>query len=160
MSRYRGTRGPSRRTDLHAQLQFANGEKFCAQCQIIKIFSEFKPSAAYCIDCNKKRLKKWCLDNKDRFLDYRRAKLRRHHLKKAFGLTQSEWDVTFEAQDRKCAVCRRTDPGNSRGWGTDHDHRTGKFRGILCNNCNSALGYVKESAEILNGLIAYLAKHG
>jgi hypothetical protein len=38
----------------------------------------------------------------------------------------------------------------------DHDHATGKFRGILCFHCNTVLGKVKDSTETLQNMISYL----
>ena len=39
----------------------------------------------------------------------------------------------------------------------DHDHETGAYRGVLCANCNKALGLVNDNIETLQGLVAYLA---
>jgi hypothetical protein len=60
-------------------------------------------------------------------------------LKRRFGITKSEWLQKFEAQDRRCAICRTDDPGKSH-WHQDHSHVTNRLRGILCCRCNLALG--------------------
>lgn len=65
------------------------------------------------------------------------------------------------AQDAKCAIC--SDPekviGNGvRGLHFDHDHKTGKARGLLCARCNQVLGRVKENKDLLVSMIAYLSK--
>lgn len=52
----------------------------------------------------------------------------------------------------RCSVCSRDD----RPICWDHDHATGKFRGWICSACNSALGFVKDSADTLRRLAAYL----
>lgn len=51
----------------------------------------------------------------------------------------------------RCQVC-----GSTWKLCIDHDHETGKVRGVLCGNCNSALGFVKDNIETLQGLVTYL----
>lgn len=46
----------------------------------------------------------------------------------------------------------------SRAFCIDHDHATGKIRGLLCDNCNKALGHLKDSIEIANCVLEYLKK--
>jgi hypothetical protein len=81
------------------------------------------------------RRKAWRKNNPER------AKLsdRRWQLKR-FDVTPEQWDAIFKAQGERCAICHTADPHDNRGWHTDHDHATGKMRGILCRNCNIALG--------------------
>ena len=55
-----------------------------------------------------------------------------------------------------CQVCGK-ECGN--GICLDHCHKTGKFRGFLCNNCNSTIGWAGEDTDIMNKLILYLEKH-
>jgi hypothetical protein len=52
-----------------------------------------------------------------------------------------------------CEVCARP---SARRLCWDHDHKTGKFRGWLCNKCNTALGQVDDNSTILSALINYL----
>jgi Recombination endonuclease VII len=40
----------------------------------------------------------------------------------------------------------------------DHCHTTGKIRGLLCGNCNSALGLIKENIPSMENMIAYIKK--
>jgi Recombination endonuclease VII/HECT-like Ubiquitin-conjugating enzyme (E2)-binding len=49
-------------------------------------------------------------------------------------------------------------PGGNGGWLVDHNHKTRKFRGILCNSCNTLLGFSKDSIKILKNAISYLKK--
>lgn len=58
----------------------------------------------------------------------------------------------------RCDACGRKDSGYCRDWNLDHDHKTMKFRGILCMGCNAALGQVKDSIKTLNCLIKYLKR--
>ena len=90
------------------------------------------------------------------------------HLWDRYKLTPEAWESIFESQGRCCAnpECRTTYPG-ARGWHTDHDHACcpgkdkscgGCVRGILCGNCNRALGCVGDSPKKLDGLSQYLRK--
>lgn len=89
---------------------------------------------------------------------YRKADLKRH-----YGMTPEEWDQLFVKQGSCCVVCRSSSPGRKTGhWSTDHNHKTGEVRGILCSACNAALGHAKDDPNRLRMLAAYLEKgnHG
>jgi hypothetical protein len=90
-----------------------------------------------------------------------KAKLssRRWQLKR-FGVTPEQWDAIFKAQGERCAICHTSDPHDNRGWHTDHDHTTGKMRGILCRNCNFALGQIRDNPMIARAMADYLDMHG
>lgn len=66
-------------------------------------------------------------------------------------------------QGNKCAICgsEETDKrrGKLRALAVDHDHETGKVRGLLCGACNKGIGLLKDDAEILRKAAAYLDKH-
>lgn len=72
-----------------------------------------------------------------------------------YGITLADRDAIFAAQGSKCKICDTEDPG-AKGWHTDHDHQTKKVRGILCGNCNNALGLLKDSSLLVARAIAYL----
>lgn len=81
-------------------------------------------------------------------------------------LTEEEFTIRFAMQEGRCANpgCQSFGPGSTKGWHIDHDHQTGKVRGILCHPCNVHLGRFKEDRAILQahriprirGLSAYL----
>lgn len=118
------------------------------------------------IDPDKLKAKRsrWYQKNKERILhanaNEKADQVRNNHLKRKFGLTLDEWNKEFEKQGRKCASCGAIHPGSQYGWHTDHDHATGKFRGILCRACNIALGLVDDNLEHLQCLIRYLTRTG
>lgn len=62
----------------------------------------------------------------------------------------------LEEQGGRCASCAID---VTKAFCIDHDHITGKIRGVLCNSCNLSLGYAKDSKEVLSGLIKYLEKY-
>lgn len=78
-------------------------------------------------------------------------------LKYYHGVTIEWWEALFNSQERKCAVCKSDDPADGKGrWHTDHNHDTGEIRGILCANCNKALGHAKDDPSRLRMLAEYL----
>lgn len=62
----------------------------------------------------------------------------------------------IEAQGGKCATCERPIPPAGRTRHVDHNHTTGRIRGILCQPCNVALGHLQENPDTLRRMIAYL----
>ena len=72
-----------------------------------------------------------------------------------YGVTKEEFYVIFEKQGGKCAIC--LDPITDKD-SMDHCHNKNKARGILCTNCNIALGQFKDSIENLKSAIKYLNK--
>lgn len=86
---------------------------------------------------------------------------RRNGLQMRHGLTQDQYDALFASQDGKCAVCGEALVSNSAGNKNgqtciDHDHKTGRVRGLLCTCCNLALGFAHDDPERLLQLHNYL----
>jgi hypothetical protein len=88
-----------------------------------------------------------------------RGRLRDASIMKKYGLTRKEWDLLFEAQGRACASCGSVTSRGKYGWHTDHDHKTGKVRGILCRGCNHMLGHAGDDPERLIKAAEYLRRH-
>jgi hypothetical protein len=76
-------------------------------------------------------------------------------LRRKYGISMEEYDRILFAQKEKCAICRRR-PEKERRLAVDHDHATGKVRGLLCGKCNMGLGYFDDTAERLDAAAAYL----
>lgn len=85
--------------------------------------------------------------------------LKNSALKHMYGITAEEWESCFEFQNRSCAICKSTKP-NGKYWATDHNHKTGVFRGILCVRCNTGIGLLMESQENLRAAVKYLQSRG
>jgi excisionase family DNA binding protein len=84
-------------------------------------------------------------------------KNRASHLKTKYGLTVSEYDALLKSQAGSCAICKTTNWTN-REPHVDHDHKTGRVRGILCPTCNAAIGFIKENPIIAWAMADYLQK--
>jgi len=75
-----------------------------------------------------------------------------------YGIDFETWARMFEAQGGACASC--SDPlAHGRSTHIDHDHDTGKVRGLLCQGCNIALGFLESSKAKIDALRRYIEKH-
>lgn len=87
-------------------------------------------------------------------LAMRREKLETD-LRRRHGITGEDLARMFERQDGKCAGCVGALLLN-KDTHVDHDHLTGRLRGLLCSSCNRGLGYLKDSPEILSRLALHV----
>jgi Recombination endonuclease VII len=138
------------------------GLKRCNNCRVIKPLADFPShSAAHrnciggvgntCVEC-------YLRDQRDLAM------------KRNYGITMEEYRTMFAAQGFSCAICgeagkspdtlvRSRRRGPSGVLVVDHDHTTGKVRGLLCNSCNNALGSFKDDPNLLQRAAAYLLMH-
>ena len=77
------------------------------------------------------------------------------NLRNKYGLSVEDYAMLFESCGGKCAICGTTQFGTKRPH-VDHDHETGKVRGLLCSRCNLGIGYFGDSPELLLEAAAYL----
>jgi len=73
-----------------------------------------------------------------------------------FGITLADYDEMLEEQINGCAICGRTPEENGQRLAVDHDHDTGKIRGLLCTRCNSGLGFFQDDLTLLLIAVEYL----
>jgi hypothetical protein len=81
---------------------------------------------------------------------------RQRHLLKKYGVTFAIYRLMLAEQHGRCAICSRPEPA-SRMFDVDHDHATGKVRGLLCTSCNRVLGHAGDSPERLRSAADYLS---
>lgn len=140
----------------------------------------------YCRSCCKAYQKKWRAENREhhratqraryaanpekacevqrRYRDKHRDRLspmwrdrRRAVTLAQYGLTPASYEELLKSQDHACAICRSTDPRHWSGrFQIDHDHDTGKVRGLLCASCNGGLGLFRDDPKRLAVAITYL----
>ena len=84
-------------------------------------------------------------------------KVRNREIKKAYGIDFQDYDRMLSEQNGVCWICEEQDPHGRLA--IDHCHTTGKIRGLLCRNCNRALGAFKDNVERLQRAIDYINKH-
>lgn len=73
-----------------------------------------------------------------------------------YGITVEQYDEMLAKQGGCCAICGDLPGSTKRKFHVDHDHQTGRVRGILCMRCNLVLGYAKETPAVLSAAILYL----
>jgi len=83
---------------------------------------------------------------------------RRHsnYIARTHGITGQDYAALLSQQGGKCAICGRPQQDIDRRLRVDHDHETGRLRGLLCDLCNKGLGQFKDSPEVLRAAAEYL----
>lgn len=146
--------------------------KICTQCNIEKPLFDFcadkrirglrplRNSKGYrskCKDCcNANQTARW---NRSSSAERERRNL---WLLKVYKITADDYDKLFLEQKQQCIICLRDPISNpeslrhNRYYPIDHDHKTGEIRGILCHDCNVALGLLADSVDRITRLVLYL----
>ena len=88
-----------------------------------------------------------------------------------YGITVEDYELMLDMQGGVCAICGKKETRRTRSskkiWEydieprlvVDHDHKTGKVRGLLCHRCNVGIGQLDDSIDMLQRGIRYLRKH-
>lgn len=77
-----------------------------------------------------------------------------------YGLSEEDTQRLFEKQNMKCAVCGTTTfGGRNRNFHVDHDHKTGKVRGLLCHTCNVGIGALGDTYDGVMRAAEYLRQY-
>lgn len=134
--------------------------KWCPNCKMYKPGSEFYKRQnridSWCINCVTKSRREYRASSNGKKAH---AKVNRNWmLKSKYGITQKGYDNLLEKQHGQCALCGSMDTGKKgiNHFAVDHCHITGKVRGLLCNNCNRALGLFKEDPITLANAVEYV----
>jgi Recombination endonuclease VII/HNH endonuclease len=81
-------------------------------------------------------------------------------LRDSFNLSLEKYEIMFAAQNGKCAICEQPEThkrnGKIKALAVDHDHKTGAIRGLLCSDCNTGIGKLKDSSMVLRKAAEYL----
>ena len=114
----------------------------------------------------KERTRRWQQENPERYrAQQQKAKEsgakkladRKSHLKRKYGMTIEDYDGMLEAQGGGCAICGRA-PRPDISLHVDHDHETGRIRGLLCFPCNNTLGDFEDDPARLYAAADYLTR--
>jgi len=86
---------------------------------------------------------------------------RNQRFKRRYGISSLQYDTMLLNQEGTCAICKQPPTGLHASGRTkvlyvDHNHATGQVRALLCDTCNSGLGYFKDSSELLEKAREYL----
>jgi hypothetical protein len=83
-------------------------------------------------------------------------------IKLQYGLSLEQYEALLAYQGGGCAICGASEPGGSQplgrtAWPVDHDHVTGRVRGLLCSRCNTGIGFFRDDPEVCRQAAEYLA---
>lgn len=154
-------------------------KKKCTKCGQSKKLSLFVPKYGKAKRLQKNRFTSWCkkCHSKDGvarimikkldplYRENRRLYARKRRFARRYGITIGDYQTLFAKQGNACAVCRTKKNtidgcyGTEKQFPVDHDHNTGKIRGVLCDRCNRALGLLKDDIDVVKSLVSYLKKH-
>lgn len=141
----------------------------CPKCSIDKPASEFWKDKrrknglqVYCKPCFKEFRRNWA--------DRKAAARRWYHNKGKYAAAAKRYGIPLDeymdalAKFTACKICRReittvTMDGHTRLPSVDHDHKTGKVRGLLCSRCNVALGMLGEDIPTMQRALKYVKEH-
>ena len=80
------------------------------------------------------------------------------HLKRRYGISALDYDALLKAQNSVCAICSSLNRNGNR-LSVDHDHKTGKVRGLLCSKCNHGIGIFNDEVLRVKSAMEYLIKY-
>jgi nitrate/TMAO reductase-like tetraheme cytochrome c subunit len=104
------------------------------------------------------RVKAWQDKNPEKVRVYRaKDPWTLHKRTKRLGMTVEQFWNMYENQKGKCVICLQDIAAENSA--IDHNHKTGKIRGILCKSCNRGIGLLKDSSEVLNRGSNYLLEN-
>lgn len=143
--------------------------KKCSRCGLEKDKKDFRLNkgrkdglSTYCSVCereynrqrynNPEKHKQIKMDRKV-YLQNRKSSSRKWYLKATYNITPEQYQEMSDKNNGKCYICLEQKDYYLH---VDHDHNTGYIRGLLCNNCNRALGLFKDNRESLLRAIQYL----
>lgn len=129
------------------------GSKWCPECGAVKPLAQFprnrSQSSGYGSYC------KPCHNAIGRANREAHGGPRNYHLRRRYGITAEHADALLAEQGGLCAICREAPAAH-----VDHDHATGRVRGLLCFNCNGALGQFRDRPDLMLRAYAYLTASG
>lgn len=132
--------------------------KVCNTCKVEKNLSEFYGLKTVCKGCHAITSKKWRDNNKEK----KQLLNTNWWYKSKYGITYDEFRAKCESQGGKCNICNvdlEYKGKSNKSAVQDHDHKTGKLRGVLCNACNVGLGHLRDNQDILLNAVDYLKEY-
>lgn len=161
-------------------------EKRCKKCDELKPLDAFYASPGMrdghrndCIECNKaakrerhvrnaeqyrEKARRWAAENPERRAAYqaeyrnrpeRKRAMRDLYYRRTYGLSADDVDRLLAEQGGGCAICQAR-PERLASMHVDHDHQTGRVRGLLCIDCNQGLGKFRDEPSLLLRAAVYL----
>jgi hypothetical protein len=137
--------------------------KVCSNCGEIKLLEDFYNDkkviikrASRCKKCVKQKNLVWINNNKEKYLDYQQS----WKFQTRYNISLNDFNKLLKKQNGVCAICGKPELSTNgkdkiRKLSVDHNHVTGKVRGLLCGSCNLGFGSFKENIDMLKSAIKY-----
>lgn len=135
--------------------------RMCEQCSKVEVPKRHR----FCDSCKKTRKLKtfgdWAKHNKTHRKkwqkEYQQTNTYKSNLMlRTYGITQEEYNEMLKEQDYSCAICQTHQDEFENRLSIDHNHNTGSIRGLLCSNCNTAIGLLGDNLESIQKALDYL----
>ena len=79
------------------------------------------------------------------------------NVQREYGVSREQYRAAYFGQDGMCAVCRQPErTARNTLLAVDHDHVTGRFRGLLCSHCNRAIGLLQDDPKVIDAAARYI----
>lgn len=137
-------------------------DRICSRCRARKPAKEFhvrgknRRLKSMCKSCESDYYaptwRLWYQQNRTRVLNKR--------IKRIYGISRRDFNKILRKQHGRCAICRTRRPGGNGTWHIDHNHKTGRVRGLLCARCNIMIAQSRESAANLVAAVKYMRRNG
>jgi hypothetical protein len=144
----------------------------CKRCDKTKPLDEFSPGAwdaenkLICAEYRKNPLTeiRWCIQCQEsepifglpKQIEVSTLEAKGKYLERTYDISLKEYEQLFIEQFGVCAICHKPPTEDKPFLVVDHDHETGMVRGLLCNNCNIAIGLLKDNADTLRSAVRYI----
>lgn len=139
----------------------------CTKCKLSLPFDCFSKDsrrgyAARCKSCRKEEVQLWREANREKVNKWERDRYKNSsgkwagHVLRKYGLTVKQYQQMSLSQNHACAICLLSSKEQTKVMAVDHDHQTGKVRGLLCARCNRLLGCADDKPDRLKRAAQYL----
>ena len=122
------------------------GARGCRACRSAHAVASHKKSPELRKQYGRNWMRKQRAEHPERLKDY--------NLRADYGIDWETYQEKLNCQNHCCMICKRVMASPH----VDHDHETKQVRDLLCRECNSALGFIREDVEIAKAVVAYLER--
>lgn len=125
----------------------------------VRVPENFLKNTRTCKTCAYRRSKDWTSRNKDKYRAYaRKTKMSKHYQAKKYGITPEKYAEMVVERNNLCDICKLPEKRKKR-ISIDHNHSTGKVRGLLCDSCNNGIGKLRDDPTLLISAANYLLRN-
>lgn len=139
--------------DLRTKDQVGAKCRICARKVTEAFYAKYPEKEAERRIRNAAHSSRWYRDNRPSQVE----RMKWNTLLRKYSLTKEKYEELLSRQGGKCAICESHDPGRKdHHFAVDHNHKTKAIRGLLCQRCNCAVGFMKDNPELLRKAAEYV----